>query len=52
MFTTVMSRMIMSWALSMMASAIPGRPLGLSGAREKDKMPPRLSGHAISTSGG
>src|ERR1700691_2335198 len=26
MFTTVMSRMIMSWALSMMARAIPGRP--------------------------
>ena len=26
MFTTVMSRMIMSWAPSMMARAIPGRP--------------------------
>ena len=36
MFTTVMSRMIMSWALSMMASAIPGRPLRFSGACEED----------------
>jgi hypothetical protein len=29
--------MIMSWALSMMASAIPGRPLRFSGACEEDK---------------
>ena len=60
----------MSWALSMIASAIPGRPeprLGdpvtpsrarspltpgapaaPCGACEEDKMPPWLSGHAIS----
>jgi len=55
----------MSWALSMMARAMPGRarspltPLTLTpltplassapcGACEEDKMPPWLTGHAIS----
>src|ERR1700722_6754498 len=50
MFTTVASRMIMSWALSIMARATPARLEGLavlvcaSRVREKDTVPPWRSG--------
>ncbi len=50
MFTTVASRMIMSWALSMMARATPARLEGLtvsipaSRVRKEDNMPPWRSG--------
>src|SRR5580693_2079413 len=50
MFTTVASRMIMSWALSMMARARPARLVGLAASiraswvRKEDNMPPWRSG--------
>src|SRR5580658_8228300 len=50
MFTTVASRMIMSWALSMMTRATPARLGGLaartcaSRVRREDKMPPWRGG--------
>src|SRR5580658_4398911 len=50
MFTTVASRMIMSWALSMMVRATLARleglasRVGVSRVRKEDNVPPRRSG--------